>query len=153
MIALVLLAMIFVACSQIALRNLSVPGFSFGDALLRHLVLWVGMLGAMVATRENRHINIDVVQHLVKGRVRSTIRALNSGVASLVCGILCVLATRFVGEEMEMGMIAFASVPTWVSALIMPLAFGVMALRFATASLLEVHRLITGTSGEEVAES
>ncbi|MGH8560727.1 MAG: TRAP transporter small permease, partial [Nevskiales bacterium] len=70
LLALLLGAMVIVAAAQILLRNLFEWNFSWGDPLTRLLVLWVGLLGALAATRQNRHIAIDLVTHLLPPRVR-----------------------------------------------------------------------------------
>ncbi|MBK6758569.1 MAG: hypothetical protein IPG70_13625 [Moraxellaceae bacterium] len=44
-----LLAMIVLAVTQIALRNGFDTGITWADALLRVMVLWIALLGAMVA--------------------------------------------------------------------------------------------------------
>src|SRR5512139_1600564 len=53
--------MIFVAFFQIVLRNAFSTGLDWGDSFLRYLVLWIGFLGATLATKEEKHINIDIV--------------------------------------------------------------------------------------------
>ena len=56
-----LLAMLLIALGQIVLRNGFDSGVLWAESFARILVLWVAMLGAMVATRENNHISIDAV--------------------------------------------------------------------------------------------
>ncbi len=51
LLALMVAAMIFLAGSQILLRNLFDTGFAWADPVLRLLVLWVGLLGALAASR------------------------------------------------------------------------------------------------------
>ena len=41
---------------QIFLRNVLTTGLAWGDLLLRNLVLWIGFIGASLATREGKHI-------------------------------------------------------------------------------------------------
>src|SRR5512139_2469052 len=53
--------MIFIAFLQIVLRNFFSTGLDWGDPLLRNLVLWIGFIGATLATREGKHINIDII--------------------------------------------------------------------------------------------
>ena len=55
-----LLFMILLAAAQIFYRNLFDSGISWGDALVRILVLWVGLFGAMAASRKGDHIKIDL---------------------------------------------------------------------------------------------
>jgi len=56
-----LLSMLAMAVFQIVLRNLFESGIVWGDILVRILVLWVGLAGAMVASRKGNHINIDIL--------------------------------------------------------------------------------------------
>ena len=46
MIAILLTVMILIAFSQILLRNFFDTGISWGDSLVRYLVVWVGFIGA-----------------------------------------------------------------------------------------------------------
>ena len=64
LLVLLLSAMIALASTQILLRNLFDSGFVWIDPLLRVLVLWLGLIGATVATRNNRHIRIDLLSKL-----------------------------------------------------------------------------------------
>ena len=62
-IALVLFlgAMVGVSFLQVILRNVFQSGIDGADVLLRHGVLWVALLGASLATRQARHIRIDII--------------------------------------------------------------------------------------------
>ena len=68
-----LFAMVLLASSQVIMRNFLDSGFSWGDPLLRLLVLWLGLMGAMVATRLDRHITVDaLLRVLTPGLQRAT---------------------------------------------------------------------------------
>ncbi len=62
-----LLLLIGMAVAQIFLRNFLGSGILWGDALLRVAVLWIGLLGAMAASRRGAHIGIDVVSRFCRG--------------------------------------------------------------------------------------
>ena len=57
LIVVVLSGLILLGAAQILLRNLSI-GFAWGDGLARLAVLWLGLLGALAASRDGRHIAI-----------------------------------------------------------------------------------------------
>lgn len=130
LLVLLLAVMVVLAGGQILLRNAFDAGLFWGDPLLRVLVLWVGMVGAMAAARADRHITVDVLARLLPARARARARAFTDGCAAAVCAILAWHAARLVAAEHEGGAIAFASVPAWACELILPLAFAVMALRY-----------------------
>ena len=130
-----LCAMILLAVSQILLRNLWDSGISWGDPTLRVLVLWLALLGAMAATRDGNHIRIDILSHYLPPTLRRLMRRLTDLFAALVCALLAWHSGRFVRFEWEDGSLLFGSVPAWVCELILPLGFGVMALRFLLTSI------------------
>ncbi|MCK5573045.1 MAG: TRAP transporter small permease subunit, partial [Bacteroidetes bacterium] len=53
--------MVVLAFAQVVMRNIFQTGFLWGDPLVRHLVLWVGFMGAAIAASDERHISIDAI--------------------------------------------------------------------------------------------
>jgi len=139
-----LATMVVFAGTQILLRNLWDTSIGWGDPLLRVTVMWIALLGAMAATRDDNHITIDLVSRLVKGRAAALTRIITGLVSSLVCTVLAWHGMRFVLFEREAQAIAFAFVPAWVCQLIIPVGFGIMALRFFTGVLAQVAPAIKG---------
>ncbi len=131
----VLLSMIGFAVLQIVLRNLFDSSLFWIDPLNRILVLWLAILGAMVATRERDHISIDVLRHYASGAGLALLVRLTSLFAALVCGLMAYHSARFVYFEMIDQMSTFSDLPAWPFELIMPIGFLVMMLRFAFAAL------------------
>jgi TRAP-type C4-dicarboxylate transport system permease small subunit len=141
-----LLLMIGLASAQIVSRNLFDAGFVWGDVLLRILVLWVGLMGAMAATRENHHINIDIITRHLPASVKHVADGVVAVFTAAICGVVTWYSVRFVQMEMEYSQNAFAQVPTWVCEIIIPAGFGVMALRFLFISFSRFSRLIKPAS-------
>ena len=54
LVSILLTLMILMAFSQIVLRNFFDTGISWGDSLVRYLVVWVGFIGAAIAAREGK---------------------------------------------------------------------------------------------------
>lgn len=131
-----LMSMLALALVQIGLRNLFDSGIIWGDSLLRVLVLWVGLFGAMVASRKGDHINIDLITRFVGPNTKRAISALTSFATAAICTLLAYHSYRFVQIEYQDALIAFAGVPNWVCELVMPLAFSVIALRYLALGLL-----------------
>lgn len=124
------------AGAQILLRNLFAAGLPWADPLLRLMVLWLGLAGALAATRENRHIRIDVLPRFLPDRLRAAADRLTSLFTALICGIITWHGTRLVWMEYEDGTRVAAGIPAWAAELIIPVSFGLMALRFALRALL-----------------
>lgn len=136
---LLLAVMIAVAAAQILLRDVWESGLEWGDPLTKALVLWVALLGAMAATRDGSHITVDILSRYLPPRAKAASRALTDLFAAAVCVLLCWNGGRLVLIDRDAGTTAFVHVPTWVSELIIPIGFGVMALRFAGSGVLRLR--------------
>jgi TRAP-type C4-dicarboxylate transport system permease small subunit len=136
LVATLLSAMIAVAFLQIVLRNFFATGIDWGDALVRYLVVWVGFMGAAVATREGKHITIDVVSRWITGRGNRYIQIISHFFSAIICGLLTLAAVKFIRFEAQMGSSALLGLPVWVPELIIPATFGVMTLRYALRFLV-----------------
>ena len=130
-ISLLLLGMIFLASLQIFMRTFFGSGLVWADPLLRYFVLWVGMLGAALATRYGKHITIDILSHLLPGRGVIWLNLLLNLFAAVVCGSLTWAALLFIKNEIAFGSgRELVGIPVWALNLIFPFAFALMAARF-----------------------
>ena len=135
MLAAILAAMIVVAAWQVVARNFFDTGLLWGDALVRVLVLWVAMVGAMVASRKDDHIRIDLVSRFVGPAWRRHLQRFACAFAGLVLAVFAWHSFRFVQFEYQDGVIAFGAVPAWVCESILPLGAGIMSLRYLLHAL------------------
>ncbi len=135
LIVAILLFMVIFAFLQVVLRDVLGRGFLWGDILLRHLVLWVGFIGASLATRDNRHINIDVFSRFLSPGGQRAVQVVTSLIAAGVSFVLSRAAITFVAMERESGSIVFGNVPTWWLQLIIPIGFAMIGLRFIIRTL------------------
>lgn len=139
-LSLLLLSMITLASCQIALRLFFSAGLVWADPLLRYLVLWSGLLGAVVATRMGKHIAIDLISHLLPRHILHRLRALILLFSMSVCLVLTYAAVNFVINEAS-----FASSQTllglasWQLNLIFPLSFGLISLHCLIAAIYEIR--------------
>lgn len=129
-------SMIGLAVTQIVLRNGWQTGLLWGDTALRVLVLWVGLFGAVVAARDQRHISIDVATKWLPAELRRWAGVLNALFTGAVCGALAWYCLSYVRLEFEAPSPAFGIVPTWLTTAIMPVGFGLIALRYGVQAVL-----------------
>jgi len=130
LLVLTLAALILLALSQIVLRNFFDSGIEWSEPLLRVMVMWLGLLGAIAATKQNNHISIDAVSRLLpnKGKVISAVIA--NLFSAIICAIVSYYSLQFVLMEYQDGMMAFSSIPAWWCESIIPIGFALMSLRF-----------------------
>jgi TRAP-type C4-dicarboxylate transport system permease small subunit len=135
--------LVALAFGQIALRQLNVS-LPWGDPLTRLLVLWVGVLGAVAASRASEHITIDAVSRFLPPWLQLAVGAATALFASAICALVAYQSVRFVLFERESGAGGFGFVPEWVAALVLPLGFALIAARYALLAAERVARLATG---------
>lgn len=137
-----LLTMVGLAVLQIVLRNGFDGGFLWAESFLRVLVLWIGLAGAMAASREHRHISIDILGRFLPETAAKVVAVFNALFTAGVCAALAWYTLDFVKLEYEAPVMAFANVPTWVCESIMPIAFTVIALRYLLLAVLTPWRAL-----------
>ncbi|WP_428609592.1 TRAP transporter small permease [Sedimenticola sp.] len=140
LLTLLLTGMILLATGQIMLRNIWDYSLFWGDPTLRLMVLWLTLLGAMAATRDNHHIRIDLLARYLPERSLAFIQRLTNSFATLICALLAWHSARFVLFEMEEGSRFLDLLPIWPFQLIMPIGFAIITLRLLINSLLPQHR-------------
>ena len=144
--------MIILAVYQIFSRNLLSEGVVWIDPLLRTLVLWVGLSGAVVATRTDKHIKIDIFSKYLPVKFLPIIQRSVYLFTLLVCLLISWHAARFVMSEYEYGTIAFSSVPAWVTAIIIPVSFFLIAVRYGVLIFTPQSQLAALNSTEAKGE-
>lgn len=133
--ALLLVGMVLIATTQILLRNFFDMGLIWADPLLRVLLLWLGLLGAMAASRDDKHIAIDLLTRLLPARMIPWAKAITSLFTAGVCAVVAYHCARFVIAEYQYRTPAFSGIPAWVLELILPVAFALIALRYLLLAL------------------
>lgn len=129
-IGLLLIGLISVGVLQILLRNFLDTGILWNEPLTRVLVLWAALAGAMVASRYDKHIQIDLLGRFLGKSMQINLQKLIHLISSAICLFVAYIAINFVIEEYQYGDIAFGVVKAWVAELIIPIAFAVIGLRF-----------------------
>ncbi len=105
-----------------------IPGSA---GLVQNLTLWIGFLGAMIATREHCHLSIATGGMLDKTRFGDLAAGVRTGASVAVTLGLAWAALRFVVAEMDSALSIGGWLPLWTIELIMPAGLAVMTYRFA----------------------
>ncbi|KAA9130917.1 TRAP transporter small permease [Marinihelvus fidelis] len=126
-----LLAMIGLACWQIFARNLFGSTLVLGDELLRLMVLWLTLAGALAASRADRHIAIALLDRVLDGRALDAAKAVTEAFTAIVCALLAWYSYAFVMMSREFEDVLLGGVPAWWLQAPLPIGFGLMAWRHA----------------------
>jgi len=135
LLVLLLSTMIVLASTQILLRNLLDSGFVWIDPLLRVLVLWLGLIGATVATRNNRHIRIDLLSKFFKRNTHRLIQSVIAQISAWTCLVIAWHGFRWIQMDYIDGLTSFIGVPAWTLEVIIPATFALIGLRYLILSV------------------
>ena len=142
-IALVVLlsGMILLAVSQIVMREVFDTGVIWADELIKLMVLWLAMIGSIAAGRDNRHIRIDVLSHVLPGALVNVARIVVDLFAAAVCAVIAWQAWRYLQLEIEFEDQVLVDTPAWLAHVIVPLAFALVSYRFVILAVKDVGRI------------
>ena len=138
LLLLAFLLMMLVAVAQIILRHTRYGGLLWADDFLRVEVLWLAMLGAVVASREQHHLGLDLAQRLLPVAWAQALRGVVAVAVAILSGVLSVATAEFVRADVDSGVYAFAQVPSWMAETILPLGFALIALHYGIHALRAV---------------
>jgi TRAP-type C4-dicarboxylate transport system permease small subunit len=122
--------------------NTLMGSLDWSELLVRLLVLWVTFLGASLVTRENKHIKIDLLTHLMPA-TWSPYRELLLSVSGAIVSALMIRASLFyIHTEISFGGSMFLSVPTWIGQLILPAGFSLICFRFLLRTMTSALQIL-----------
>jgi TRAP-type C4-dicarboxylate transport system permease small subunit len=143
-LVIILTTLILLAASQIVLRNFFNFGFIWADEMLRMLVLWIAVAGAVAASRTDKHINIAILDRFLPDKIKPLVKITIHIFTAGVCGVVTWYSMKFVQMSHEYGDVLMGSVPAWLPQLILPVGFGLICYRYALFVIQEILRLARG---------
>lgn len=132
--------LLLLASAQILLRNVFSSGLAWADGLVRISVLWLAVMGAVAASRDQKHISIDLINRALSGAWRVAVVV---GVRLFTAGVAAFFARqswRFMQDSRLFEDVLLGGWPAWWFQLILPVGFGLIAYRYATAALRAIVR-------------
>lgn len=144
-------AMILIGVTQIVLREVFQTSIIWADDLVKLIVLWLAMVGAVAATRDNRHIRIDALSHLLSDKAVTGVRLLVDLFTAVVCAVIAWNSWLYLQVEIEYDVTVLTTVdaPAWIAHVVLPVAFALISYRFLVLVLRGIVGLV---DGEEAAE-
>lgn len=127
-------AMLSLSVADIIGRNLFNATLPGGDLVLRHLVLWVALPGAALAVAAQRHLHLDPANLASRPRWQAWTAIPFNLAAAFVCALLTHAAWAYWQDEWQHQ----SDEAVWLAwmGLILPLAFGLLALHFLLRAVL-----------------
>jgi TRAP-type C4-dicarboxylate transport system permease small subunit len=118
------------------------------------LLLWVGILGASLATYEKRHISVDAFRRLIPAKFHNKLDAVSGFICGVFCaflfGVACVYLFGDNGEFYNKSNFQATDMPKWTASLSMVVGFGIMAVRFLSYSITDFSKKYDPDAAQEV---
>lgn len=143
-------SMIIMAVTQIVLRQFFDDSIEWADEFIKIVVLWLAMVGSVAAARDNRHIRIDVLSHVLPDKLVVLSRIIVDLFAAAVCVMIAWQAWRYLQIEIEWQETVLGDVPAWIAHAVVPAAFLLIGYRFLVAMAGDIYRLYRGESAGEL---
>ena len=141
---LALLAMVILPLLEIALRRVLGAGVSGSGPIVQHLTLWVGFLGAAIASRDGKLLALASGTLIPAGPLRRSSELYSATVAAAIGTILAWGGMDLALSERTTGSTLGAGIPIWVAQMVLPVGFATIALR-------QVWRASAAWSGRAIA--
>jgi len=141
LLVVLLVSMIGLGFLQVVLRNVFHGGIEWADVFLRHAVLWVGLIGASLATKYEKHLNMDALSRILSPKVKIISNIFLNVIASAFSVLFVIASYYFIKDEFSFSAWdpLFLGTPAWIIELIIPFAFTMIAIRFL---LLAIEKTI-----------
>lgn len=117
--------------AEIIWRKLFGQGIEGSALYAQHLTAWVALLGGAIAARDGKLLSLATSEFMPKGRLGEIAHVLSAIVTTAVAAILAFGAWELLQIDRSTGDLVANRVPLWVSDLVLPIGFGLIALRLA----------------------
>jgi tripartite ATP-independent transporter DctM subunit len=141
--------MTLLAAAEAAARIFFASGIPGSSGLLIHLLLVGGMLAGMITTRTEEHLSIALVQYFSQGKLKQYAHSCVNLLAAFIVTAIGCCGPAFIRIGLMGDLVGF--IPDRVFALVIPLGYLVIAVRFARraglkgrARILPVLALVLG---------
>lgn len=133
-LAIALGLMMLLPLFEIVLRQFN-KGISGNAGIQQHLVLFVAMIGGVIAARDGRLLSLSTFTAYLRKTYAQIARTVSSSISVFVSSVLCVGSWRYItspfsDQQTEL----FAGFPLWWAKLIMPIGFLLITLYLAWRS-------------------
>jgi TRAP-type C4-dicarboxylate transport system permease small subunit len=112
-------------------------GIVWAPYLSLSLLLWVGLIGASMATYSVRHLALEMGEKLWPERFQPTVKTISQLAAGTFSLLLAILGAMSLVDHLELwldtpqaSLIPSIDLPKWLVFSVVPYAFGMIAIRF-----------------------
>ncbi|MGE5632281.1 MAG: TRAP transporter small permease [Caulobacteraceae bacterium] len=135
---------------QVIMRYIFNSSLSWSEELARYIFIWQTWLGASIGIREKKHIKVELIYGLVKGRGKKVVDIIASFIWLAFSIFITINGTQLILDLIQKGAISSGMrIPMYFVYVSLPISTGVIALRL----VMEVYETITGFAKPERGEA
>ena len=135
-----LVLMTLLPVSEAIARMVFKTGIPSSSSLLTHMLLCASLFCGMICTRNNAHLSISFIQYIPEGPIRDKLNVFCNLVSAFIATIIVWSSISFIKISLEVKTLGF--IPVRVLAMIIPIAFITIAVRFARRTKLTGWKFI-----------
>ena len=139
-----LAVMLVLAFVQVVMRNFFNTGLPWADTVVKLLVLWVGFLGATLATKLEQNLTVEVLTKYLPERVKHIASVVVKIFAGTVCFLLFSASLKFLADERSTGEMFLKLFPSWWSLIIIPITFLLIPFHFIFSIINDIRYFVKG---------
>ena len=117
--------------AEIVWRKAAGQGILGAGTIASWLTMWVGLLGGAIAARDGKLLTLATGEFMPKGRLGEAAHVLSGFVAAMVAATFAAGGWTLVETYRASGDTIATLVPMWIGVLVLPVGFGLVALRLA----------------------
>jgi TRAP-type C4-dicarboxylate transport system permease small subunit len=138
---LILSSMVLIPLIETIVRPFIGIGIPGAAGWVQHLTLWIGLLGAVVATLNRDHLSVSVTQLIKSAKAKSVIESIINVGGIVILFLLTRAAVKLVSFQYDSPEKLGGWFPVWLAQAALPIAFISMALMMSWKFFLTIKML------------
>lgn len=147
LVILMIAATLLVAAQVVTRFILKVP-LPWSEEIARYMFLWLTWVGASYATKERKHVRIDIIYEKLPEKGKKICTAISTVIWIVFLAVMVYLSVRLTASVASGGQIAVGSgIPMWIPYASIPVGMGLMLFRLLQNTVHDLKHKEEG--GEE----
>ncbi|MBQ4436383.1 MAG: TRAP transporter small permease [Lachnospiraceae bacterium] len=149
LVILMIAATLLVAAQVVTRFILKVP-LPWSEEIARYMFLWLTWVGAAYATKERKHVRIDIIYEKLPEAGKKVCTVISTIIWIVFLGIMVYLSFRLTRSVASGGQIAVGSgIPMWIPYASIPVGMGLMLFRLLQNSVKDIRQAKAAKEGGE----
>ena len=129
-LVILMIAAVAIVAAQVITRYVLKVSLPWSEEIARYMFLWLTWVGASYATKERKHVNIDIIYEKLPQAGKKVCTIISTVVWLIFLGMMFYLSFRLTRSVASGGQVAVGSgIPMWIPYASIPTGMGLMLFR------------------------